>query len=93
MGGVPKWNKTKSRRNKRRMHLGVLAKNPTKCQKCGKPVLPHIVCKNCGYYKGRGVIDVLAKLSRKEKKAKEKEMKSHEKEGKKELSPEELSKK
>jgi large subunit ribosomal protein L32 len=93
MGGVPKWNKTKARRNKRRMHLVVKAKNSTKCPKCAKPVLPHTVCKNCGFYKGREVIDVLAKLSKKEKKTKEKEMKAQEKEGKKELNPEELSKK
>jgi large subunit ribosomal protein L32 len=93
MGGVPKWNKTKARRNKRRMHLVVKAPGSTKCQKCAKPVLPHTVCENCGYYKGRQVIDVMAKLSKKEKKMKEKEIKAQGKEGKKELSPEELSKK
>jgi large subunit ribosomal protein L32 len=93
MGGTPKWNKTKSRRNKRRMHIFVKAKTVTKCKKCGKPVLPHVICENCGYYKDRNIIDVLAKLSRKEKKLKEKEMKEQEKTGKKELSAQDLSKK
>ena len=70
-----------------------------KCPKCGKPVLPHVVCKNCGTYKGVQVIDVLAKLSKKEKKQREKEIKAQEKSmptgrpaGKKELNAEELSK-
>jgi large subunit ribosomal protein L32 len=93
MGGVPKWNKTKARRNKRRMHLVVKAKGTTKCPKCAHPVLPHTVCKNCGFYKGKQIIDVLAKLSRKEKKQKEKEMKAQDKENKKEAKQEESSKK
>ena len=65
------------------------------CPKCGKPVLPHTVCQNCGYYKSREIIDVLKKLNKKERKKKEKEIKSkEEKEGKeKPLSFEELSKK
>jgi len=35
-------------------------------------VLPHTVCENCGTYRDRMVIDVLAKLGKKEKKKKEK---------------------
>jgi len=93
MGGVPKKRHTRGSRNQRRMHI--FAKTPalTLCKKCGKPVLPHTVCANCGYYKEIMVIDVLAKLSRKEKKEKEKEIKAQEKSGKKELSAAELSKK
>ena len=82
MGGTPKWNLTKSRRNKRRMHLYIEKPGLTKCNKCKKPVLPHTVCSNCGYYKGAQVIDVLAKLTKKEKKEREKEMKEQEKAGK-----------
>lgn len=58
----------------RRMHLFVKAPSLSVCPKCGKPVLPHIVCANCGYYKGVEVIDVLKDLSKKERKQKEKEM-------------------
>ena len=36
--------------------------------------MPHITCENCGTYKGRQVIDVLAKLNKKEKKAKKEEL-------------------
>jgi large subunit ribosomal protein L32 len=97
MGGVPKQRKTKSRRNQRRMHLFVKAPILVRCPKCGKSVLPHTVCPNCGYYKGKEVIDVLAKLTKKEKKQREKEMKLKEKEEaetkkEKPLTLEELSK-
>ena len=49
------------------------------CPKCKKPILAHTVCKNCGYYKGVEVFDVLSKLTKKEKKLKEKEIKQAEK--------------
>lgn len=64
------------------------------CPKCRKPILPHVVCKNCGYYKGREVINVLSQLTKKEKKIREKEIKKAEKETAKEkpLTMEELSK-
>ncbi len=72
------------------MTASVLAK----CQKCGKPVKPHTVCSNCGYYKGREVVDVLKKLTKKERKQKEKEMKAKEsQEQEKPMSLEELSRK
>ncbi len=49
-----------------------------KCPKCGKATLPHRACANCGSYKGRQVIDVLKKLNKIERKAKEKELKKNE---------------
>jgi len=92
---VPKQNRTKSQQGQRRMHIFLEEPRLTTCPKCGKPVLPHIVCKNCGYYKGMEVIDVLKKLTRKEKKKREKEMKTQNREEKKvkPLSMEELSRK
>ena len=94
---VPKKKHTKSRRNKRRGNIFLKAPVLTICSKCGKPVLPHTVCFNCGYYKGGEVIDVLKKLTKKEKKLKEKEIagkeeKKEEKSTKKPLSWEDLSK-
>ena len=73
---VPKQRKTKSRRDQRRMHIFLSKPALTSCPKCGKPVLAHTVCQNCGYYKGTEVIDVLKKLTKKEKKKKEKEIAS-----------------
>ena len=93
---VPKQRHTKSRRNKRRMHLFLKKPIFAKCPKCGKEVLPHRVCEYCGYYKNREIINVLEKLTKKERKKREKEMhKKEEKEGKEEksLSMEELSRK
>jgi large subunit ribosomal protein L32 len=84
--GVPKQRHTKSRRNRRRMHLFIKAPFLAKCLKCGKPVLPHTACLNCGYYQGREIIDVLKKLDRKERKKREKEMKSKDDAGEKEKS-------
>ncbi len=94
MGGVPKQKHTKSRRNKRRLHLFLKEPNLILCLKCGKSILPHTVCPNCGYYQGKEVIDVFKKLDKKEKKRREKEIKEKEKLKKeKPLTMEELSRK
>lgn len=95
--GVPKQKHTKSRRDRRRMHLFIKPSALTKCSKCGKAVLPHKVCLNCGFYKGREVVNVLKKLDKKERKLREKEIQSKET-GEKKAKPgalawEELSKK
>jgi len=74
------------------MHIYLEKPSITTCPKCGKPVLPHTVCESCGYYKGREVIDVLGKLTKKERKQKEKEMQGQEKSDKP-LDMQELSKK
>lgn len=91
---VPKQRKTKSRRNQRRAHISLKAPGLGICSHCGQPVLPHKLCLSCGYYKGKEVINVLAKLEKKERKQKEKEIKEQEKEQteKKPLTLEELSK-
>lgn len=77
------------------MHLYLEEPVLATCKKCGKPVLSHTVCQNCGYYKGAEVIDVFKKLTKKARKQKEKEMKAREEgEGKSKgpLSLERLSK-
>ena len=60
------------------------------CENCGEIKMPHRVCLNCGTYNKRPVVDVLKKLTKKEKKNKEKELAGQEK-GQKELNMEELS--
>jgi large subunit ribosomal protein L32 len=76
---VPKQKHTKSRRNKRRSQIFLKKPTLTRCPKCGQPILSHTVCPNCGYYKGQEVVDVLKKLTKKERKKREKEMKEKEK--------------
>lgn len=92
---VPKRHTTKGHRNKRRMHIFITPAVLASCPRCKKPVRPHTICLSCGYYKGQEKIDVLKKLTKKERKKKEKEIKGAEKEEKREktLSMEELSKK
>ena len=85
---------TKSATHQRRSHHALEAAVLSKCSHCGRETLPHAVCENCGHYKGRQVIDVLAKLDKKERKKKEKELHAHEKEQAEKgetLSAEELS--
>jgi len=89
---VPKQHRSKSRQGQRRQHIFLKSPGLTTCPKCGKPVLPHILCKNCGFYKGREVIDVLKDLTKKERKRKEKEISEKEK-TQKPLTMEGLSKK
>ena len=92
---VPKQKHTKSRRNKRRMHLYLKSPVLVKCPKCKKLKPSHTICWNCGYYKGEEVVDVLKKLTKKEKKKREKEISAKAKEERetKPLSMEGLSKK
>ena len=68
--GVPKGRRTKSKQGSRRSHIKLLVPFLSRCKECGKPVLPHRACENCGFYKGRRVLDVFAKLSKRERKAK-----------------------
>lgn len=95
--GLPVKRHTSSKRKRRRSHLAIDNLNLIKCSHCGNFVMPHRVCLECGFYKGSKVIDVLAKLDKKERKKKEKELsmkgESVEKGGKtKPLTAENLSK-
>ena len=76
---VPRHSHTRSKVGKTRMHKHIKRVFLNICPKCKKPILSHTVCKNCGYYKGKEVINVMADLSKKEKKVKEKELQQAEK--------------
>jgi len=86
---------TKSHTGKRRSHHSLKKAVLPLCAKCGEKKFPHRVCKNCGTYKKKSILDVLKKLTKKERKKKEKDLAEKEKEQTKgkELSAEELSKK
>ncbi len=56
---VPKRKVSKARRDKRRSSTWKLeAPTMHKCPKCGEYVLNHRVCKNCGTYDNKVVINV-----------------------------------
>lgn len=61
----PKRKFSKTRTLKRRTHYK--AENPTMavCSNCGAPVLYHHVCMECGYYKGKPVIEVEETVTKK----------------------------
>jgi len=86
---------TRAHTRNRRSHHALKATVVVSCPKCGEAILPHKMCLKCGFYKGREVIDTLAKLTKKERKIKEKEQEAQvkEKASKKSLDAKELSKK
>lgn len=71
---TPKQRHTKSRRNRQRSHHALSGQKLSPCPKCGALVMSHRLCVNCGTYAGKEVVDVLAKLTKKERKKKEKEL-------------------
>lgn len=58
MTPLPKRKVSKGRRDRRRAHDALKARNLTTCTNCGSMRLPHTVCSECGYYKGREVLEV-----------------------------------
>jgi large subunit ribosomal protein L32 len=63
----PKRKLSKGRRDRRRAHDALEAANLVACSSCGAMILPHTVCPQCGFYKGREVIEI----KKEEKKKKE----------------------
>jgi len=61
---VPKRRLSTSKRDRRRGNIYIKAPTLVKCQKCGKPVLPHTICGFCGNYKGRDYLSVVSKVEK-----------------------------
>ncbi|MFI3227031.1 MAG: 50S ribosomal protein L32 [Clostridia bacterium] len=56
---VPKRKTSKARRDKRRnSHWKLALPGTVACPKCGEAVLSHRMCKACGTYKGRQVVEI-----------------------------------
>ena len=55
---VPKGKISKARRNSRNSaNFKNSAPTLVECPNCHEQKLPHTVCKKCGYYKGKKVVD------------------------------------
>lgn len=56
---VPKSKKSKMKKRSRRAQAYKLDRvTISTCSNCGEPVLPHRVCKACGHYDGKEVLDI-----------------------------------
>lgn len=53
---LPKQRTSSARRDRRRAHDALKAKQLVQCTNCGEMRLAHRVCPNCGHYKGREVV-------------------------------------
>ena len=58
MSICPKNKTSRGRRDKRRANWKMSVPSLSKCPKCGKLMLSHRVCKNCGTYNKREIISV-----------------------------------
>ena len=63
---------TRGHSGNRRSHHALTTPRLSLCEKCGEGHLRHTMCGNCGTYRGREVVDVLAQVKRKEERAKTK---------------------
>jgi len=55
---VPKSRTSKAKRNKRRSHDSLAGPTLSTCPQCREPKLPHRVCRHCGTYRDRTVLEV-----------------------------------
>ena len=61
---VVRMRHTRAHTRNRRSHHALSGKSFSKCVDCGAQHLSHHVCMTCGKYRGRVVIDVLAKKAK-----------------------------
>lgn len=69
---VVRMRHTRSHTANRRSHHALKMASLSLCKDCGSPKAPHVICSVCGKYKGKQIVDVHTKISKKEKKSKEK---------------------
>lgn len=60
----------KGKQLRRRSHLSLKKQSLIDCSQCKKKIRSHEVCKYCGYYKGREVVNVMARQLKKAEKKK-----------------------
>lgn len=53
---VPKRKRSRARRDKRFANKGMTMHAITSCANCDKPLVPHVACTSCGFYKGTKVL-------------------------------------
>jgi large subunit ribosomal protein L32 len=58
MGAVPKTKVSRHRRGNRRRNQRLDAPTLVTCPQCGQLMRSHYVCKNCGMYRNRQVVNI-----------------------------------
>lgn len=68
---VPKRKRSRARRDKRFANKGMDVCSVGSCPNCQNPIASHVVCNNCGFFKGRKIIATKAdrQVKRVEKKS------------------------
>lgn len=64
---VQKQRHTKTRRDRKRERFAIKPTAVQTCPKCKKEMAAHRACPNCGFYKGREVVNTLKKAVKKTK--------------------------
>jgi large subunit ribosomal protein L32 len=54
---VPQRRTSKTRKRMRRTHFKISAPGMVECPQCHEMKLAHRICKNCGTYKGRTIVE------------------------------------
>ena len=60
---------TRGHTRNRRSHHALKASSLSLCSNCGQPVPTHTMCKNCGHFKGKMIVNMVAKVDKKAAKA------------------------
>lgn len=63
----PKRRHSNCRTRLRRSHDALKTQSLSTCPKCGTSVLPHRVCRVCGFYRGKQVLTIKSKAKKEEK--------------------------
>jgi large subunit ribosomal protein L32 len=58
---VPKTRTSRARRNSRRAQWKLTVPGLVECPQCHEKKLPHRVCLNCGFYRGKEILDTNSK--------------------------------
>ncbi|OGI84109.1 50S ribosomal protein L32 [Candidatus Nomurabacteria bacterium RIFCSPLOWO2_01_FULL_36_10b] len=64
---------TRAHTANRRSHHALVTPTLRKCENCSALKLPHRACMECGTYRGKNVIDVVAKTKKRQAKIKKRE--------------------
>jgi large subunit ribosomal protein L32 len=60
MGAVPRKKLTRARSGRKFTAYKLKALHPANCPRCRSAKLPHTVCPQCGYYRGRQIVEDVA---------------------------------